>query len=455
MAYSKHKRTKGIRITRIDRASPAYAAGLRKDHTILTVNGKPIEDDLDFSFWSANEKLAIESLYKNKLKSFEVTRKQGELLDIEFAAPQMRRCSNRCIFCFIDQLPNGLRKSLYIKDEDYRYSFLNGNYITLSSVTKREMDKIIQLGLSPLYISVHATDRSVREKMLNNPNINSILDQLKILEDNGISFHTQIVVCPDINDGKILEKTLHDLLLFKNCLLSIAVVPVGLTKHRKTPLKPVAREDALKICRKVDEWSEQDKKTIGSRRLFIADEFLIKAGRIIPENQYYEKYPQIENGVGLIRLLLKEWEGIKRKLGKREGRITGKSDTNYNQEKKHYLILTSASANPYIKKIVSELGQFFNDLDLTVEPVPNKFFGESVTVAGLITARDIISTVHKLKKQWDSIIIPRVILNYREYTLDGFSISRIAKKIGRRVVVVENLSQLVDFLYAGKNAESQ
>lgn len=452
MISSKNNQYKGIRIKRIISSSPAYTAGLRKSDIILTVNGEPVEDDLDFSFFSACEKLEIKSLCKNKLKSIRIIRQSEEFLGIEFAPAPIRRCRNRCIFCFIDQLPHGMRKSLYIKDEDYRYSFLNGNYITLSSVTAKEMDKIIRLRLSPLYISVHATAPAIRRTMLNNTRAGRIISQLRKLEDNGITFHAQIVVCPGINDSPALDKTIYDLLSFKNGLLSIAVVPVGLTKHRKTYLESISKENALNICRKVAKWSNEDKKKIGSHRLFIADEFLIKAGLDVPESHYYEDYPQIENGVGLLRQLLDEWKMIKRKLRKRRGQIATESNY-YKQRKKCYLILTSVSADSYIKEIIKELVQFISNLDITVMPVTNRFFGESVTVAGLITAYDIIRTVKKIKQPWDAVFIPRVILNYRNYTLDGYAVNRISKNIGVKVEIVDNLSQWVDFLLKNENAK--
>ncbi len=436
----------GIRITRIDRFSPAYLAGLRKNCIILSVNGEQIEDNLDFNFYSANEKLVIKAQKNNMTKKFHVIRRPGEFLGLEFAKQPIRRCNNHCIFCFIDQLPKGLRKSLYIKDEDFCQSFLNGNYITLTSITQKDINKIIRLKLSPLYISVHSTDPDIRRKMLGNNKAGNILKQLKQLESNNIYFHTQIVICPDINNGTILEKTIHDLLAFKDGLLSIAVVPVGLTQFRKKYIKPVSKEEARSICKMVNILGEEDRKNIGFRRLFISDELLLKAGLDIPGYSYYENFPQIENGVGLVRQLLEEWKNSKNKLLERKKNIDMHSKLFSYPISMNCLMLTSESAVPFLKNIVKELAVYLNGFDITVAPVPNRFFGESVTVAGLISANDIIHTVRKTAQNWDVVIIPSVVLNYRGYTLDGFSVKRIAKKLGFRVENVNNISHLVNLL---------
>jgi putative radical SAM enzyme (TIGR03279 family) len=439
----------GIRISWIDVNSPAFKSGLRKNDIVIAVNGEPVKDELDFTFYTACENIEIQVRRKSKENDFVINRKSGEFLGIEFARTPIRRCRNKCIFCFIDQLPAGMRKRLYVKDEDYRYSFLNGNYITLSSLTVNEMNRIVKLGLSPLYISVHATDSEVRKKMLRNPHAGRIMEQLKEIQDNGIAFHTQIVVCPGINDGPVLEKSIHDLLTFKESLLSIAVVPVGLTKHRKTIVRPVSPRGALRVCNTVLAMSEKDKEITGFRRLFIADEFLLMGGITIPSYTYYEDYPQIENGVGLIRLLLQEWRSVKEKLQRKRGNITsGKVKRNT-----RYLLLTSVSARPFLEMIVSELGQFFKNINIIVEPVINRFFGESVTVAGLTTARDIMYSIRKYNHKADEVIVPQVILNYNGYTLDGFSVDRIIKNTGVNVVAVENLSHLVEYISKGKDEQ--
>ncbi len=438
--------SKGLRIIKVPMSSPAYTAGLRKHDIILSVNDEPVEDDLDFSFHSACEYMEIRVLRKNVPKTFHITRKPGKLLGIEFSAHPVSRCRNKCIFCFIDQLPDGLRRNLYVKDEDCRYSFLNGNYVTLTSITKSEIDKVIRLRLSPLYVSVHATDPEVRIKMLNNRKAGRIMEQLGSLANSDIAFHAQIVVCPDINDGDILQKTIKDLLSFQNALLSIAVVPVGLTNHRKKHLKPVLSKQARAICKITDVLSKKDKNKIGKRRVFVADELFIKAGLPVPGDGYYEDYPQIENGVGLIRLLLDEWKLCKKELS------AGDSRKKKSVRRKQYCIITSVSAHPFIQEIVEELSQHFPLCDMSILPVYNRFFGESVTVAGLITARDIIKTVRMTNRQWDTVVLPEVLLNYRKYTLDGYSIKRMGAALSTRTVSVEGISQLVALLQKRNHA---
>ncbi|MCI0473814.1 MAG: DUF512 domain-containing protein, partial [Ignavibacteria bacterium] len=266
-------------------------------------------------------------------------------------------------------------------------------------------------------------------------------------------FHTQIVVCPGINDGPCLEKTINDLLAFEQGLLSIAVVPVGLTKHRKKQLRPFGRESARAVCSMVNRLSAQDMARKGVRRLFIADEFFLKAGEEIPATEYYEDFPQIENGVGLIRLLLTEWDGIKNRL---PAGIPTEPDTRKPLLKsKRYLILTSVSADPYLRDIIGEMNRVITGVELFTAPVINTFFGESVTVAGLIAARDIIRTVRRADKRCDVVIIPRVILNYRGFTLDGFSIKRIAKELHRRVEAVHSLSQLLELISGNGNGRER
>ena len=443
----------GIHIKHIAKSSPFYTSGIREGDCITAINGEPIEDELDFSFFSSHENLDVQIRRRDRKKNILINRRPGEFHGIEFARLPIKRCTNRCIFCFVDQLPEGLRKSLYLKDEDYRHSFLQGNYITLTAITRREIKKIIRTGLSPLYISVHSTDPAVRIRMLNNSKAGEIATQLRELENNGIAFHTQIVVCPGINDGKVLKKTLNDLLAFKDGLLSIAVVPVGITKHRGSSLKPVSPRDARSICRMIDTISKQDKRNTGRRRLFIADEFLLKAGIDIPESSYYEEYPQIENGVGLLSTVINEWKGVRRNLRGRMEKINSMANKSTRKQKKRFLILTSESAQPFIRDIISELSTLLGKVDLTVEPVINKFFGDTVTVAGLISAHDIMYTVKKTDAQWNAVIIPRVTLNYRGYTLDGFSPVRIAKNIGTEVEVVNNISDLTDFILENTNEQ--
>ncbi len=442
MAANTKKRIRGVRVVKVDRSSGAYAAGIRCNDVIMKVNRETVDDDLDFSFYAAAEWLEIEYMRRNRQRTCVIRRKAGEFLGIEFARMSIQRCRNRCIFCFIDQLPAGMRKSLYVKDEDCRHSFLNGNYITLCGITENEIDKIVRLCLSPLFISVHATDPAVRIRMVGNAKAGNIVSQLRTLQENNIRFHTQIVVCPGINDGACLEKTINDLLAFEKGLISIAVVPVGLTKHRKKPLWSFDRENALAVCRMVNALSERDRRKRGVRRLFAADELFLEAGENIPPSEYYEDFPQIENGVGLIRLLLNEWNAARKVLAGGAGKKNNGATPL--RKNKTLLLLTSVSAAPFLGGIAGKLNRVMTRVEVCVAPVINHFFGESVTVAGLLTARDIIRTVRAFDKQPEMVIMPGAALNYRGYTLDGFSTGRIAAALKRKVTAVYSLSQLTE-----------
>lgn len=438
------KKSEGLGILQVEKNSPAYTTGLRKGMVVISVNNEPIEDDLDFAFWAATEDIEIKALVNNSVKYFYIHREPGELTGLEFISKKIGRCRNKCIFCFIDQLPKGLRKRLYVKDEDYRYSFLNGNYVTFSSISDKEFNKIVRLHLSPLYISVHSTNPVMRCKMLNNKKAGTILEKLRALEDNELSFHTQIVVCPGYNDGEELIKTITDLLTLENGLLSIAIVPVGLTKHRKTPLEPVSYKSAREVCETVERLSLLDKKKNGVRRIFLADEFFIKAGQTIPQNDYYEDYPQIENGVGLIRQLVEEWNVIKKEI------TPIYKHTHYNKNMR-ICVLTSCSARELIQSVFREISIVTGVLNIEVFSVENLFFGESVTVAGLLTARDIIRFIKKQSGFWNLILVPDIILNYRGYTLDGYSIKRIQNSIGTDIKAVQNIQECLNILTRENN----
>lgn len=422
----------------VSRHSPFYRAGLRRGDRVVAINGECIKSELDFRFFAAEERLYIDAVREGEPSVIEVKRVEGAVSGVTLAEQPIRRCVNRCIFCFIDQLPRGLRRSLYIKDEDVRLSLLNGNYITLSAFRKRDLEPIVRIGLSPLYISVHATDRELRRRMLGNRKIPDIMEQLAFLALHGIRFHTQIVVCPSYNDGKALERTVGDLLTFKEAVRSIAVVPVGLTRFRTFPLPPVNHGVAENVCRQIARISDRAVKRDGFRRVFLADEFFIKARLPIPEASYYGEYPQIENGVGLIRRLLDSWQQVKDTLRRRRSSNCGKFH-------KKRLLVTSVSAAYFVASIIDEMTALRPALRIEIVPVRNRFFGETVTVAGLLTASDIIRQVKTILKgaQYDEVVLPGVIFNYAGYTLDGFSPGRIGKTLGIPVRSTQSLEELI------------
>lgn len=422
----------GVKIKSITEDSFFYKAGLRRNDVVTHIDGQRITDELDFRFYAAADLFNMALVRGTKNLELIVQRVEGSFLDVEFFEKPINLCKNRCIFCFIDQMPPGLRSSLYIKDEDFRYSFLNGNYVTLSSATKTDLQRVAMLGISPLFISVHATDTSVRNKMLRNSKAPPILEQILFLKESGVSFHTQIVVCKGYNDGDVLLKTIKDLFSFGQSLMSIAVVPVGLTNFRKFPLNGIDINTAQWVCNEINKISEEQKDKDGFRKLFLADEFFIKAGMKIPGKDYYEEYPQLENGIGLVRQMLDKWAACKRQI--KSGKIKLKNMP-------PSLVVTSVSAFTFIDRIIKDAKVICLDLDINVVAVVNRFFGETVTVAGLLTAKDIIRTIkNEIKKNHpQKIYLPSVMFNYQGYTIDGYSFDRIKKILDMDIRVVESV----------------
>jgi putative radical SAM enzyme (TIGR03279 family) len=434
------KKLSGLSVRSLSRRGFLYRAGLRKRDVVVTVNGERVNDPLDFSFYAAAPLLELGILRRGRLKTVVAERQQGIPLGIDFYQKPVRRCANRCIFCFIDQMPPGLRSPLYIKDEDLSHSFLNGNYVTLSNATPATLRKIAGMGLSPIFISVHATDPDVRLRMLGIKKAVPVMEQLRFLKKNNISFHTQIVVCPGYNDGAVLSKTVKDLFSLGKNLLSIAVVPVGLTRFRTFPLTPVSTDKAKEICGRIGVLSDRDAARHGGRRLFLADEFFLKAGATVPGRRYYGEYPQIENGVGLVRRLFETWNAAVRKF--RHGKTAGKRRA---ARGRRYLLLTSVSAFLSLEKIAHACEILRPGAAFDVRPVRNRFFGESVTVAGLLTAADVIQAIkHAMKTRGiDVVLLPSVMFNYAGFTLDGYSAKRLAAAAGVAVRVVSSIEEIL------------
>ena len=426
------KQRQGVTIQCLQRNSPFYRTGLRRGDTILRVNGERISNDLEFHYFAAETFLDLEIERDGTVYYTEVERNEGDSTGITFREQPIQRCANRCIFCFIDQMPKGLRKRLYIKDEDIRLSLFNGNYVTLSTFSEKALRQIARIGLSPLYISVHATDHTIRNRMLGNRKAPDILKQLRYLAWSGIRFHTQIVVCPGYNDGAVLNRSLRELLKLGEALLSVAVVPVGLTRFHANGLSPVGRKEAIAICRNVARIAERAYAKDGQRKIFLADELYIKAGLPIPEESYYEDYPQIENGVGLVRQFYASWDvgivQVTRKKRKKAGAASGRK-----------LVITSVSAFPYVNDVSNRYAKVSGRY-LQVVAAENRFFGETVTVAGLLTAKDVIRVVKKECELavYKTVLLPGVMFNYNGFTLDGYSSERIAKTVGIPVRVIDS-----------------
>ncbi|MBD3217129.1 MAG: DUF512 domain-containing protein [candidate division Zixibacteria bacterium] len=395
--------------------------GVNKGDKLISINGHEINDLLDYQFHSADEVLEIVIEKPDGCRvSFEYDVYENGPLQLELEPDPIKRCINKCVFCFIHQLPKGLRKSLYVKDEDYRLSFTHGNYITLTNLGEEDFRRIIEMRLSPLYISVHTTDEELRKYMLGKPNIDPLMPQIKRLVESEIQLHTQIVVCPGINDKEHLTKTVSDLASFYPHLQSVAIVPVGLTEHREhlPKLKPVTPEIASEILEQCDRLQKRYLDQLGTRFLFPADEFFLLTGNAIPPKKYYEDFPQIENGVGMVRDLIssRKLPGLKLK------------------KKLMTTIATGKLAAPVLEKVLTEKLRDVEDLEFEIVPVENRLMGKSVTVSGLLGGKDFYRELKSSGNLGDIVILPPNCLNDDGLFLDDWTPAELEKKLKLPVV---------------------
>jgi len=405
----------GIQINNIHPGGLAEESGLRPGDILFSINSHKLRDVIDFMFYSADEDLVMDIKRDGKTTTLHANRKDSREFGADFKPFKVMTCRNNCIFCFVRQLPKGLRKTLYIKDEDYRMSFLYGNYITLSSMTKEEKRRIIEQKLSPLYISVHSTNRSVRNRLLGNTKAPDILKELKFFTDNKVRFNAQIVLCPGYNDGKELQQTLGSLYKFYPYVLSVAVVPVGLTIYRKQQIRPVGREDAEDALKIIETFQKRFIKKHGNPIVYGSDELYLKAGHPLPSLKEYGELHQIENGVGMVPLFLNQAKKLKfpKPL----------------QQKKKFLTFTGVSFYPFLKKFIERLAEKEN-LRIDILPVVNKFFGSSITVAGLLTGRDVIKTALDRTDGHQTILIPDVTLDGEDRFLDDITLRDVGEALG-------------------------
>ena len=378
--------------------------GLLPGDELLTLNGEPVVDVIDYQALLSTEELAL--VYRRGGETLEVDceKEEWEELGVEFADGLLttRVCKNHCIFCFIDQMPPNCRPTLYVKDDDWRMSLMMGNFVTLTNVDEEEMRRIVRRRASPLYISVHATDPEVRRRMMRNPHAGRILDQLRTLRDAGLQFHCQIVLCPGENDGGVLERTLTDLAALRPAAQSVAVVPVGLTGFRQGlyPLRPFTREEADGVLRQISRWQKKCWKEMGTRFVFASDEFYCLAGRSLPAESCYEDFPQIENGVGLLRRFECELEEAER-FEVPDGPAPAR----------RYLIPTGVSAAPHLMRMAERFAP--PGVSARVLPVANHFFGETVTVTGLLTGGDVLAALTPDKvADADELLLCSVMLRH-------------------------------------------
>ena len=424
-------------ITAVETGSPAQRYGLEPGDRLTAINGETIVDEIDYQALIAASRLKLEIKHKDgKSRIITVRKQEWEPLGLHFGQSMTlspRTCHNKCVFCFIDQMPKGLRDTLYVKDDDWRYSLMMGNFVTLTNVSDEEMERIIKRKASPLYISVHATDPALRCRMMNNRFAGSLMDKLRRLKDAGIRFHCQIVVCPCYNDGEVLLNTLHDLRSLAPAAMTVAMVPVGLTKCRDglEPLSPFTAEGAANLLDSIAPFQAECRKTLGTTFAFPSDEFYCLCGRTIPDEDWYEGFPQIENGVGLLRRLEMEME---------EAQFFDDAPSEP-APKKRYLIATGVSAAPHIKRLCKRFAP--EGVTVKVLPVINRFFGETVTVTGLLTGGDVLSALTPENiQECDTLLLCAVMLRHeRDLFLDDMSYDEFCKCSPLPVQLVENDGQ--------------
>ena len=424
-----------VTIKDVQPGSSAFKKGISAGDVLISLNGNEIVDVLDYRFYQVNRKLeAVIKKPDGKIKTVKIKKQEYEELGLEFDSYLMDKehsCRNKCVFCFIDQLPKGMRDTLYFKDDDSRLSFLFGNYITLTNLTEHEISRIIKMHISPINVSVHTTNPELRCKMMNNRFAGQALDALRRFSEAGLNINCQIVACPGINDGDELRRSLSDLeKLGVDC---VAVVPVGLTRYREGlfPLVPYNTETALETIKIIEEFGDMAKEKTGRRTFYAADEFYIKAGLPLPEPDYYEGYPALENGVGLVTLLREEVE-------------FALEDREYD-ESKNYTVAAACGECTFeeLKKTFSLIGGKFPNIKINLYSIKNNFFGGHIDVTGLVTGGDLIAQLRD-KDLGEKLIIPSCMLRFEgDVFLDDVSLEDVEKELDIKVKVVDGSGEAV------------
>jgi len=438
---------KGLVVAAVDPGSIAEEMEIQVGDRVLAVNEEELNDIIDFQFGISEEEftLLIEKI-NGELWEIEIEKAPGEFLGLEvetISAEGLKLCRNNCAFCFVAQMPKGMRPTLYDKDDDYRLSITQGSFITLSNLSEEELSRIISLHLSPLYISVHAWNPEVRARLMKNPQAGKLPEQIRRLTEAGIVIHAQVVLVPDHNDGDVLTETIERLGELYPAVQSIAVVPVGLTRYREqlTTLRGFTADEARRTLEQGERWQRDFFALKGQHIVYFADEFYVLAGREFPEAVIYDEFPQLENGVGMARKFITEiesgWKQLPETISER-----------------HIHLITGTSAQGFFEVLCDRLMNQVNGLKLSVHAIRNDFFGSSVTVAGLLTAQDIAFQLGNLRGE--EFLIPRVMLKADEdLFLDDQNIQWLEIKVNGKASIVENhglafLEHVIGYSLGGK-----
>lgn len=423
-----------MRIRDIEPKSIAAELGLSAGDELVSINRRLINDYLDLRFQSAGEQLEL--LVRKSTGEeviFELEKDYDESLGVIPEEDKIITCKNGCNFCFVRQNPRRLRRTLYIKDDDYRLSFLHGQFVTLTNLKQADINRIIEYRLSPLYVSVHTTNEKLRKEFLENPEAPDLLPLMELFFSHGIVQHAQVVLCPGINDGPELEKTINDLARYYPMVPTLAIVPVGLTRFRShlRPMQPVDAEFANRMIDFIKGRQREFKAKWGVNFIYAADEWFSRAGREVPLRDYYDGFPQLENGIGMIRRIIDDTE-TRFKLLQKQG------------SKKRYLVATGRSAYPTLLRCAEMIRQHVSHLEIEVTGIENRFFGTSVGVAGLLIGEDMLAGISPAGRDFDAVLLPPRCVNFSGVFLDEMTPAELSEILGMPVYVAE--PSLVDTL---------
>ena len=418
-----------VKVFEVDKHSPLKRK-VKPGMELVSINGNEIHDFLDYNFYAAEDSLELVFRKKNRLKTVKLKKNVYDDIGLNFENYLMdkeRSCANKCIFCFIDQLPPGMRDTLYFKDDDARLSFLFGNYLTLTNISQREIDRIIKMHISPINVSVHTMNPELRIQMMGNRRAGKVLSYLDDLKRGGIKMNAQLVLCPGINDGEELRFSLDALEKYFPKLQSVALVPVGLTDYREGlyPIEPYTAETAAQVIAIAEEYGARFLKQFGTRLVFAADEFYLKAGKDIPDSDFYEEYPQLENGVGMWAMMREEF-------------IAALGEMQPTDKQVNVTLAAGEASAPLFQYLVDLLHKKCYNISVNVVAVKNRFFGSKINVSGLLTGSDLLKEFEG-KVLGEKLLIPKAMLkNDEEIFLDDISLQELSHTLGVPVVPVAN-----------------